>query len=200
MEVHGDPDQAAPVVGLVQRLDDVGVEILDATETTGLDALSLRGRTFRRFYTAPMCTATRALMNLGARGSRQEVLCTGNVSGTNTYKLPTAPFESLAQVVTDQGLRAAKVGKWHLCDDLELQHPLDHGWWPYVGVMGNPNPSGGDCFSSPENQGGALGWVAGAYMTTREAELGMRMVEQGYDPSEKASREAFKAHYLVQSN
>lgn len=27
-----------------------------------------------------------------------------------------------------------------------------------------------------------------------------RMLEQGYDSSEKASREAFKAHYLVQSN
>ena len=27
-----------------------------------------------------------------------------------------------------------------------------------------------------------------------------RMVEQGYDPSEKASREAFKAQYLVRSN
>lgn len=172
---------SAPRRVLLVDLDDVGVEILDATDTPGLDAMSSRGRTFRRFYSAPMCTATRALMNLGARGSRQEVLCTGNVSGTNTYKLPTAPFESLAQVVTDEGLRAAKVGKWHLCDDLELQHPLDHGWWPYIGVMGNPNPSGGDWYSYPENQGGALGWVAGTYMTTREAELGMRMVDQGYD-------------------
>ena len=27
-----------------------------------------------------------------------------------------------------------------------------------------------------------------------------RMVEQGYDPNDKASREAFKTHYLVQSN
>lgn len=166
---------------LLVDLDDVGREILTATPTPELDALAQRGRTFERFYTAPMCTATRALVSLGVRGSRPEVLCTGNVSGSNTYKLPTAPYESLAAVVVREGLRASKVGKWHLCDDLEILHPLDHGWLPYIGVMGNPNPSGGDWYSYPENRSGVMAWVAGSYLTSREAELGMRLVEQGHD-------------------
>ena len=103
------------------------------------------------------------------------------MSGSNTYKLPTAPYESLAAVVVREGLRASKVGKWHLCDDLEILHPLDHGWLPYIGVMGNPNPSGGDWYSYPENRSGVMAWVAGSYLTSREAELGMRLVEQGHD-------------------
>ena len=172
---------AGPRKVLVIDLDDLGIELLQATPTPHLDSLAAQGRYFSRFYAAPMCTPARVLAQLGARGSRIEVRCIGNVQNTNDYRLPTAPFTPLGVRVQTSGKRAMKIGKWHLCSDDTLAHPTAFGWLPYVGVMGNLGPAGGDWFNYPENAAGTSHSVTNTYLTTRETDLALRAVHDGYD-------------------
>ena len=176
--------QGPPRKLLIVELDDVGIELLQATPTPHLDSLTSQGRYYPRFYTSPMCTPTRAMFQLGARGSRPDVRCTGNVGPGNTYRLPSAPYTPLASKVQGAGKSAIKIGKWHLCPSDLLTHPSSLGWNPYVGVMGNVGNLGvgsGDWFSYPENRAGASHWVSGLYLTTRETNVGIRAVREGYD-------------------
>ncbi|HIG88082.1 MAG TPA: hypothetical protein EYQ25_13730 [Planctomycetes bacterium] len=166
---------------LIVDIDDLGLELLQATPTPHLDSLAIQGRYYPRFYTSPMCTPTRALFQLGARGSRPEVRCTGNVSQGNSYRLPTTPFTPLATRVRAAGRTAMKIGKWHLSPNDALLHPNAHGWLPYAGAQGNLNPWGGTWFNYPENLNGTLHWVSNTYLTTRETNLGIRAVLDGYD-------------------
>ncbi|MAE45445.1 MAG: hypothetical protein CMJ86_01005 [Planctomycetes bacterium] len=176
--------QTPPRKLLVIDIDDVGIELLQATPTPHLDSLAGAGRYYPRFYTSPMCTPTRALFQLGARGSRAEVRCTGNVGPGNTYRLPIGPLTPLAAKLQGAGKSAMKIGKWHLSPDDLLQHPPTLGWQPYIGVMGNVGNLGvgsGDWFNYPENRSGNPHWVSALYLTTRETDLGIRAVSAGYD-------------------
>lgn len=176
--------QTPPRKLLLIELDDLGVELVQASSTPHLDSLAAQGRIYPRFYTEPMCTPTRAAVHLGARGSRPEVRCTGNVGPGNHYRLPLFPFDPLPNKVQSAGLSTIKIGKWHLAPDDLLQHPQALGWQHMVGVMGNVGPLGvgsGDWFNYPENRGGTSHWISGLYLTTRETDLGRRAVRDGFD-------------------
>jgi hypothetical protein len=102
----------------------------------------------------------------------------------NTYRLPISPLTPLATKVQAAGKSAIKIGKWHLSPDDLLQHPPTLGWQPYIGVMGNVGNLGvgsGDWFNYPENRSGNSHWISGLYLTTRETDLGIRAVLEGYD-------------------
>ena len=166
---------------LLVDLDDVGWDLIDQTPTPTLDLLSAEGRTFRRFFTHPLCSPTRASLHQGAYASHPDVLCGNPVNPNGQYELPLAPLVPFAGLVSEAGLTTAKVGKWHLCPDARPTHPNEGGWRYYTGNLENLRASSGESYYGFRKvTQGQWSWVDG-YLTTDETEDGIACLRAGFD-------------------
>lgn len=171
----------APRRLLVVDLDDLGWEFLNESEIEEFTALDEAARTYRNFHTAPLCSPTRSLMQMGAFGSHPDLLLGGLIREQGTFEMPTeGPLEPLAKVVSSSGRRTAKVGKWHLAPYTVSDHPNRAGWQDYVGVMGN---TGGDApfFRWAETKNGVVTRGRTGYLTTAETDQALEFVERDVD-------------------
>jgi len=126
-------------------LDDFGVDRLGAFGqgndgdpppcTPNLDALAREGILFRRVWTDPLCSPSRAQLLTGRHGFR-----TGIGKG-----IDAAADRSLRVELEDMlprmlaGYDSSAVGKWHLLSlaDGDANHPLDAGFGYYAGSLFN---------------------------------------------------------------
>ena len=172
-----------PVRVLLVDVDDVGYDLLEEAETPTLDRLSREGRRFTRFHSSPLCSPTRGRGLLGAYGSRPELLLGTIIRRESHYTLPLDAFVPLPRLLAAHGKSAVKVGKWHLCPDADLTHPIRAGFVHYAGVIGNPSGgSGGDnFFNFPKVVDGEEERVRQSYLTTEETNDAIRFVRGHHD-------------------
>ena len=134
------PQTTTPNVVLIVA-DDLGVDMVAAYAegtnppcTPNIDQLASQGMLFRRAWTNPTCSPTRAAMLTGRHGFRTGIgfPITNQESGLPLSEL-TLP-EMLA------GYDSAAAGKWHLHGNLGNTHPNDTGFGSYAGsIRGSVN-------------------------------------------------------------
>ncbi len=99
--------------------------------TPNLDQLRANGITFENAFSTPVCTPTRAAIISGKYGNKTGVL---SVPGSLNFT-----HESIFKAIeneTNNAYADAVVGKWHLGQGQNLQHPNDHGVDQFTGVIG----------------------------------------------------------------
>lgn len=164
---------------LVVDVDDLGKEFLDANPQPLFDALDSHGRYYSRFYTAPVCSPTRAMAHYGVRGGHPDLRLTWLVGPAHSpYVAPTdGPLVPLGQAVAGGGFTTAHIGKWHLAPNSELGHPNDSGWQYRAGPMSNVT----DFYNWTANVNGTNIPHVSTYLTHWETDQALAAVAAGYD-------------------
>lgn len=167
---------------LLVDVDDLGFDLLEQVETPTFDRLSEEGLRFTQFHSTPLCSPTRSRALLGAYGSRPGVeLGTIIRMRKGQFDLPLDAYQPLPRILKNAGLRSAKVGKWHLCNNAKEDHPILAGFDDYTGVMSNIDPPGWDYSHFLKVIKGKTVRQKGKYATTDETDDTIERLEQGYD-------------------
>ncbi|MEM6569136.1 MAG: sulfatase-like hydrolase/transferase [Planctomycetota bacterium] len=166
---------------LVVDIDDVGSELAREARTETLDWIAENGRVFTSFVASPVCSPSRAMFQTGAYPSHPDLLLGQVVTVDAEYEMPTGPLVPLGTLVSDAGLRTAKIGKWHLAPGSAIDHPARCGWQRYVGVPGNVFGEGNGYTSYEKVTGGEAARVEGRYLTTDETDDAIAAVREGFD-------------------
>ncbi len=103
-------------------------------ETPHIDRLAREGVVLERFYTAPMCTPTRAAL-LSGRSPVQLGLWTSVLQPWDRHGLPGDEY-TLARRFRDSGYQTAMIGKWHLGHARSEYLPNLHGFHSFFGSLG----------------------------------------------------------------
>lgn len=119
--------------------DDLGVDAFNGYQnnqlkpvTPHLDSLRQSGVTFRNAWTAPQCTPTRATMMSGKYGIKTGVTgVPGNLDIEHS-----SIFKALKESSND-AYNTAVVGKWHISDPADINHPAELGVDYYEGIFGS---------------------------------------------------------------
>lgn len=165
---------------LLVDLDDVGYDLLQATPTPTLDALAARGRVLRAFYVAPVCSPTRAMLNMGAYGSHPDVLVGQVVNPNGTFGLRPKTLVPLASAAARAGYATAKVGKWHLAPSSDMLHPHTLGWQHYAGAPANLQAAGTGYMRYRKVTDGVASFET-RYVTTDETDDALALVRGSVD-------------------
>ena len=132
-----------PANVIVVLLDDIGRDKIGAygdhpspAPTPNLDAFAQKGVLFRRAWSYPICSPTRAAVMTGRFSDRTGIGTIINAFDGVQTPLPDAEI-TLAEALPDH--RSFMLGKWHLQDTMTpLTHPLSQGFAAYVGYRGAP--------------------------------------------------------------
>ncbi|MDB4106916.1 sulfatase-like hydrolase/transferase [Bacteroidia bacterium] len=116
--------------------DDIGTDALNGyttqnvkASTPTLDSLRNIGIAFTNAWAAPVCTPTRASIMSGKHGSKTGVY---GVPGN----LDTSHFSMLRKLDAENtGYAKAVIGKWHISQPTDPEHPFLHGADYYTGFM-----------------------------------------------------------------
>ena len=102
-------------------------------ETPSLDRLAREGIQLDRFYTAPMCTPTRAMLMTG-RDPIRFGLAYEQINPWNAVGVP--PDEHfMPESFRAAGYQTAMVGKWHLGHTQGIWHPNARGFDYFYGHL-----------------------------------------------------------------
>lgn len=100
--------------------------------TPNIDRLSREGIRLERFYSAPVCSPTRAGLMTGRYPDRYGMR-RGVIEPTRMHGLPPEEV-TLAEVLEQAGYRRrAALGKWHLGHSSTRFHPLNQGFTRFYG-------------------------------------------------------------------
>ncbi len=118
--------------------DDLGIDALDGfgltTETAAtpnLDNLRAAGLTFTNTWATPQCSPTRAAVISGKYGIKTGVMRPGN----NLDLIHESIFTYINEN-TENTYATALIGKWHLSQPVDNNHPNQHGIQHYEGFIG----------------------------------------------------------------
>jgi arylsulfatase A-like enzyme len=144
--------QQTPPNLLLIIADDLGVDHINGYHADGLlattptlDSLRATGITFTNAFSAPVCSPSRAAMMSGKYGINNGV---AGVPG-NLDLDQTSIFKEL-DARTSGTYADAVVGKWHLSQPVDTDHPTDHGADYFMGLMGS-SPESYSNWSRTEN-------------------------------------------------
>lgn len=102
-------------------------------ETPSLDRLAAEGMDLQRFYTAPICSPTRAALMTGRNPNRlgvaYSVLLPWSSGGVHTSE------QFMSQSFQAAGYQTAIVGKWHLGHAQQVFHPNARGFDHFYGHL-----------------------------------------------------------------
>lgn len=168
---------SAPNVLLIIA-DDIG---LDATpgfaegsnkpSMPHLEALMASGLTFENFWSAPVCTPTRATILTGRYGTHTGILSVGDNIGTNETSLQTYMDDNSATAYSH-----AVIGKWHLSSN--SSNPNNMGIDHYAGLLGGAVNSYTN-WTLTENGSTSQ---SNEYITTKFTDLAIDWVSQQNNP------------------
>jgi arylsulfatase A-like enzyme len=103
--------------------------------TPRLDQLAHEGLQLNRFYTAPMCSPTRASLLTGLHGFKTGV--TGKVIKPDDPGGLSTEYTLLPEVLQEAGYYTAIIGKWHLGHADPMYLPRQRGFdWQYGHYLG----------------------------------------------------------------
>lgn len=118
--------------------DDMGVDALNGfgvgerfPTTPNLDKLRNEGITFTNVWAAPVCAATRASLLTGKYGINNGVPSVPGILNTEQKSI----FKEIKEQTNDE-YKIAVVGKWHLSEQGNYNHPIEHGADNFMGVLG----------------------------------------------------------------
>ncbi|MEM6700063.1 MAG: sulfatase-like hydrolase/transferase, partial [Bacteroidota bacterium] len=122
---------------LIIIADDMGVDVLNGYQdsenlpaTPNLDALRQNGLTFLNVWATPQCTPTRAAMLTGKYANK-----TGVFSPRNNLRTDhTSIFQALSES-TSNAYANAVIGKWHVGQNENLDHPAELGVQYFDGFL-----------------------------------------------------------------
>jgi len=129
--------QAQPNILLIIA-DDLGNDAIDGfgiaannyPSTPTLDELRATGVTYMNTWATPQCAPTRASIMSGKYGANTGVqMVPGNLD------LEHESLFNFIKRATDDGYSTALVGKWHISDPVDLDHPIQHGADYFEGTM-----------------------------------------------------------------
>lgn len=130
---------------VIINIDDLGYADIGPfgstiNRTPALDRMAKEGMKLTCFYTAPVCSPSRAALLTGCYPKRvgvPSVLFPGNATGIGDDE------RTIAELLKEQGYETLCVGKWHLGDQPEFlptRHGFDHYFGlPYSNDMGPRN-------------------------------------------------------------
>ena len=135
--IVGQTDPSKPNILLIIA-DDMGVDVMNGYQnsarmpnTPHLDSLRGAGLTFMNAWATPKCTPTRATIMSGLYGIKTGVQNTpGNLNASHT-----SIFSSLA-TQTSNAYSDAVIGKWHISQPVDVNHPSELGIDYYAGSFG----------------------------------------------------------------
>lgn len=110
--------------------NDYGISVNSSAITPNLDMLKNTGVTFKNTWATPQCTTTRASIMSGKYGINSGVR---NVPG----HLETSQ-ESILNYLNNKSqtdYAKAVIGKWHISNPVDVNHPYDHGADYYQGII-----------------------------------------------------------------
>lgn len=117
--------------------DDLGVDVSNGYHngdlmptTPTLDSLRGVGITFENVFSAPVCSPTRAAVMTGLYGNKNGVTTVPGNLNLDQISIFDALSEETNELYAD-----AVVGKWHLANPLNPDHPIDHGADYYMGAL-----------------------------------------------------------------
>ncbi|MBX2815418.1 MAG: sulfatase-like hydrolase/transferase, partial [Saprospiraceae bacterium] len=117
--------------------DDMGIDITPGFQenermphTPNLDMLRTLGISYQNTWSAPTCTPTRAAILSGKYGIKTDIMrAPGNLE-----LLDTSLFQMI-DVHSSDLYAQAFIGKWHLSNPVDFQHPNLHGIDHFEGTM-----------------------------------------------------------------
>ncbi len=117
--------------------DDMGIDITNGYQqntsmptTPTLDSLRANGITYKNTWSAPSCTPTRAAIMSGKYGIKTGVMrAPGNLDLSHT-----SLFNTLSSFPNDLYAKAV-IGKWHISNPVDYNHPQQHGINHYEGLF-----------------------------------------------------------------
>ncbi len=101
--------------------------------TPNLDRLAAEGLRLERFYTAPICSPTRAMLMTGRDPMRMGIVY-DQINPWDQAGLPSAEH-LMPESFRAAGYQTAIVGKWHLGHAQESTHPLRRGFDSFYGHL-----------------------------------------------------------------
>jgi len=112
-------------------------------QTPHLDALAAAGvRCTDAYVSSSVCAPSRAGLMTGRSGSRfgfEHNLSTPSHLHDEFAGIPLAE-PLLSERLQDLGYRTGLVGKWHLGQSIDAQHPLERGFEHFFGMLGGSHP------------------------------------------------------------
>ena len=127
---------------------DIGPFGSKLNRTPNLDRMAIEGMKLTSFYTAPVCTPSRAQMMTGCYAKRVSM---PNVIFPACPTGLSAQEHTVASLLKRQGYRTMAIGKWHLGDQPEFL-PTRRGFDHYLGLPYS-NDMGGPANASAKRAG-----------------------------------------------
>jgi len=160
--------------------DDLGIDVTNGYQqnarmpnTPNLDALRENGLTFTNTWAAPQCTPTRASIMSGKYGIK-----TGVMRPPGNLDLDHQSLFSKITEATNDEYAGAVIGKWHISNPVDYDHPMQHGIDHYEGLF---TSSVSDYYSWDKVENGVL-TTSDEYVTTNLTNSAIDWISNQDDP------------------
>lgn len=160
--------------------DDLGIDVTNGYQendrmptTPTLDALRSNGLTFSNTWAAPQCTPTRASIMSGQYGIK-----TGVMRPPGNLDLVHQSIFSKITETTNGEYAGAVIGKWHISNPIDYDHPMQHGIDHYEGLFSS---SVSDYYSWDKIENGVL-TTSNEYVTTDLTNAAIDWISDQDDP------------------
>ncbi len=114
----------------LDAMNGFGIDVPNFANTPHLDALRSEGITYMNTWATPQCTPTRSSIMSGKYGIK-----TGVQSAPGNLDLEHESLLNLIKEETDNAYATAVIGKWHISQPVNVNHPFEHGADHYEGII-----------------------------------------------------------------
>ncbi|MEM6633050.1 MAG: sulfatase-like hydrolase/transferase [Bacteroidota bacterium] len=114
----------------IDAIEGFGLMIENRPATPNLQALQVQGLTYTNTWATPQCTPTRAAIMSGKYGIK-----TGVMRPPGNLDLEHESIFSYINRTTNDAYSTAVIGKWHISNPVDLNHPMAHGVDHFEGVI-----------------------------------------------------------------
>ena len=111
-------------------LEGFGIEADNFPNTPNLNLLKNTGISYMNTWASPQCTPTRASIMSGKYGIK-----TGVMKPPGNLDLEHESIFNLLQSETNNAYSTAVIGKWHISQPVNVDHPYEHGADHYEGII-----------------------------------------------------------------
>ena len=160
--------------------DDLGIDVTNGYQQNGrlpttpnLDSLRENGLTFTNTWSAPQCTPTRASIMSGKYGIK-----TGVMKPPGNLDLDHQSLFSKITETTNGEYAGAVIGKWHISNPIDYDHPEQHGIDHYEGLFTSSVP---DYYEWDKVEDGML-TTSNEYVTTDLTNSAIDWISNQDDP------------------
>ncbi len=157
----------------IDAIENFGVDINNFPNTPNLISLQENGISYKNTWATPLCSPTRSSIMTGKYGVKTGVL----EVGANLDLAHQSIFNYLDEN-TDNRYTTAVIGKWHLSNPINIDHPYQHGVDHFEGVIGG---AVGDYYNWNKIENGQQIQIK-EYVTSHLTNAAINWVEQQDQP------------------